>query len=152
MKKLRVYLDTSVFGGVFDQEFSDFSSQLFENFKSNRFIPIISDLTIAELENAPEKVKNLLDQLNDFELVEANSEMINLAKLYIKSNIVTQKYSDDALHIAIATILKADVLVSWNFKHIVNLQKIHQFNDVNISKSYSLLEIRTPREVMNNEN
>lgn len=152
MNKLRIYLDTSVFGGVFDQEFSDYSSLLFEKFQNDEFSPVISDITVAELENAPERVKNLLFDFNDIELIESDNEMKELANLYLQSNIVTPKYSDDALHIAIATILKVDVLVSWNFKHIVNLQKIHQFNAVNMKEGYNILEIRTPREVINDEN
>jgi hypothetical protein len=77
--------------------------------------------------------------------------MIDLADSYMKRNIVTTKYYADALHIAIATVLGVDVLVSWNFKHIVNLNKIKLFNSVNLQEGYPLIEIRTPKEVINNE-
>ncbi|HRX15816.1 MAG: PIN domain protein [Spirochaetes bacterium] len=151
MKIFKIYIDTSVFGGVFDQEFSEYSLLLFNKFRKNEYLPVISDITIAELENAPDRVKNLLLDFDDLELIEADNEMKKLAAFYLDSEIVSPKYSDDALHIAIATICKVDVLVSWNFKHIVNLKKIHQFNSVNLREGYNLLEIRTPREVISDE-
>ncbi|MDA3899103.1 MAG: PIN domain protein [Spirochaetes bacterium] len=114
-------------------------------------MPVVSDITIAELENAPDKVKNLLLEFDDFELIESDNEMKGLAAFYLQSKIVSPKYSDDALHIAIATVCKIDVSVSWNFKHIVNLRKIHQFNSINLREGYNLLEIRTPREVIGDE-
>jgi len=64
---------------------------------------------------------------------------------------VSRNFIADAQHIAIATIEKVDILVSWNFKHIVNINRIHAFNSVNIRLGYPLLEIRTPREVLENE-
>jgi len=77
--------------------------------------------------------------------------MENLANLYLKEEIVSRKYSGDALHIAIATVANVDVLVSWNFKHIVNLKKIKRFNSVNLNEGYPILEIRTPMELIDNE-
>ncbi|KZX12100.1 hypothetical protein MBFIL_12300 [Methanobrevibacter filiformis] len=74
-----------------------------------------------------------------------------MAELYLKNNIVSRKYSGDALHIAIATVISVDVLVSWNFKHIVNLDKIKKFNAVNLNEGYHILEIRTPKEMINYE-
>ena len=59
------------------------------------------------------------------------------------------KIFDDAVHIAMSTVNKIDVLVSWNFKHIVNLNRIHLFNSVNIKEGYNLLEIRSPMELLN---
>jgi len=77
-----------------------------------------------------------------------NEEARKLAEYYIKEGIVSEKYLVDAQHIAIATVYKVDVLVSWNFKHIVNLQKIKQYNAINLKYGYTLLEIRSPREVI----
>jgi hypothetical protein len=87
--------------------------------------------------------------LNYDDQYDVTSEMINLKDKYMESNIITDKYSADALHIAIATVITVDVLVSWNFKHIVNLEKIKKFNAINLTQGYSLLEIRTPQEVIN---
>ncbi|KAF0133515.1 MAG: hypothetical protein FD145_1242 [Candidatus Saganbacteria bacterium] len=150
-KKLRIYLDTSVIGGCFDDEFSAASLLLFRNFENNLYIPLISEITTGELENAPQKVKDKIIGLKNLGIISVNNEMEILAKKYISNGIVTMKYAGDALHIAVATIIKADVLVSWNFKHIVNLKKIYQFNTVNLKESYGLLEIRTPQEVVENE-
>jgi predicted nucleic acid-binding protein len=148
---LRIYLDTSVIGGCFDKEFASASNVLFSEFDKNKFIPLISETVAAELENAPEKVKRKLKRLSNLEIIMISEEMKSLAGKYLKSSIVTLRYADDALHIAAATIAKADVLVSWNFKHIVNLRKIQAFNAVNLKNNYAALEIRTPKEVIDDE-
>ena len=114
-------------------------------------MPVISSHVIAELENgAPENIIKNLKTL-DYEEITVNEEMIKLAEKYMDQKIVSNNYYSDALHIAVATVNSVDVLVSWNFKHIVNLNKIKQFNSVNIREGYSILEIRTPREVIENE-
>lgn len=154
MKKQKVYLDTSVIGGYYDKEFKEHSEKLFELFIKGEYIAVISTTTITELEKAPEKVRNLLLTIPEENIVkiEITQEMIDLADMYLEESIVTTKYSDDALHIATASVSGMDVLVSWNFKHIVNLNKIKQFNAVNLREGYAILEIRTPREVLlNNE-
>ena len=151
MKKLRIYIENSVIGGYFDEEFEVFTKKLFECFKNGKYKPIISSHVITELENgAPEKViKNL--QNIDYEKFIVNEEMGLLAQKYLEQKIVSEKYYSDALHIAVATVIGVDVLVSWNFKHIVNFDKIRLFNSVNIREGYNFLEIRTPREVVDNE-
>ena len=151
MKKLRIYIENSVIGGYFDEEFEVFTKKLFECFKNGKYKPIISSHVITELENgAPEKViKNL--QNIDYEKFTVNEEMGLLAQKYLEQKIVSEKYYSDALHIAVATVIGVDVLVSWNFKHIVNFDKIRLFNSVNIREGYNFLEIRTPREVVDNE-
>ncbi|MBI5214325.1 MAG: type II toxin-antitoxin system VapC family toxin [Ignavibacteriae bacterium] len=151
MKKLRIYVDTSVFGGIYDKEFAKESITLFQYFLEDKILPVISSVVAAEIEGAPEHVKGTFKQLNNFEFVEADEEASRLALQYIGDGIVTEKYSDDALHIALATIHKVDILVSWNFKHIVNFQKIRAFNSVNLREGYGILEIRTPKEVIENE-
>ena len=97
---------------------------------------------------APQYVIDNLEKLT-YEKFTINKEMEDLAELHLKNNIVSKKYSGDALHIAIATVIGVDVLVSWNFKHIVNLDKIKKFNSVNLNEGYHILEIRTPKEVVN---
>lgn len=77
-----------------------------------------------------------------------NQETEELASQYIKEKVVTKKFYEDALHLAIATVYKVDVLVSWNFRHIVNLDKIRMYNAVNLKNGYSLIEIRNPREIL----
>lgn len=85
------------------------------------------------------------------ELLQLNAEARGLAEDYIEAAVLTARMRADAQHIAIATVGRVDVLVSWNFKHIVNLQRIHGYNSVNLRKGYPMIEIRTPREVLSDE-
>jgi hypothetical protein len=147
----RVYIDTSVIGGCFDEEFKFWSNLLVNEFLSGQKIAIISDITIDEIHDAPQIVINKLDQVlkSEYkELIGSDDEVVELAESYILEGAVSKKYYEDALHIALSTINKASVLASWNFKHIVNLERIRQYNAVNIKKGYSLLEIRSPREIV----
>lgn len=148
--KLRVYLDTSVIGGCFDAEFARWSIQLFSEIKSGKKTAVISDLTFRELDGAPRSVKELLNTLTEdcLEFVQLNQEAEDLANSYIQNKAVQLKHVVDAQHIAIATIHKVDVLASWNFKQIVNLERIHIFNSINMKLGYPILEIRSPREVV----
>jgi predicted nucleic acid-binding protein len=148
MKTLKVYLDTSVIGGCFDKEFEEDSNLIIKLVKLGIYEGVISDITINELMGAPENVKDLLKSLADnLVVLELNEEVIRLSNEYLKTNIVSEKFKEDALHIAFATVFNIDVLVSWNFKHIVNLSKIKQFNSINMIQGYKILEIRSPREL-----
>mgnify|MGYP000932911779 CR=1 FL=1 len=153
MHKQRIYIDTSVIGGCFDKEFAEWSNLLFDEFISGRKIAVISDILIDELSKAPNIIKNKIKEIQEknLEIVHKNQEVITLANSYVTNNAISNKYTDDALHIAFATINKVDVLVSWNFKHIVNLRRIQLYNGINLTNGYSLLEIRSPREVYENE-
>jgi hypothetical protein len=151
MKVLKVYIENSVIGGYFDDEFKGYSHKLFENFRKGIYKPIISSHVIAELESwAPDYVKDNLKTL-EYEEFDVNEEMTELAKKYIEEKIVSEKFYSDALHIAIATVIGVDILVSWNFKHIVNYNRIRLFNSVNLKEGYNILEIRSPREVIEYE-
>ena len=152
MVSQRIYIDTSVIGGYFDKEFEEFTKRLFEKVNTGEFKLMISDLTQSELLEAPEKVRNIFKDLNlDYEVADLNDEAIELAEEYLGEKIVGQSSRDDCLHIAIATINKVDILVSWNFKHIVNIKKIRGFNSINIRNGYHTLEIRSPKEVIDYE-
>lgn len=152
MKKLKIYLDTSVIGGSFDDGFKEHSIRLIKNLKKDRIIGIISEITIRELENAPDFVKKDFETYEEkLEVVVITEEMKELAEDYIKDKIITKKYYEDALHIACATVYQVDLLVSWNFKHIVNFNKIMQFNAGNIKNGYKSLQIYSPMEVLNDE-
>jgi predicted nucleic acid-binding protein len=152
--KQRIYIDTSVFGGYFDEEFSEHTIPLFERIRNNEFILLYSSVTQDELENAPEKVKEFVKSIKveNTEYLEATDEAVDLATEYIAEKVVGQTSFADCLHIALATINRADYLVSWNFKHIVNIQRINGYNSINIKKGYKQLEIRSPREFENYEN
>ncbi|MBI5475700.1 MAG: PIN domain protein, partial [Ignavibacteriales bacterium] len=115
----RIYPDTSVIGGVYDPEFADWSKRLIQEFKEGHKIAVISDLTLKEIEDSPEDVRPLVKEIpnKNKELVVLNDNAKSLAMKYISEGAVTEKYLVDAQHIAIATIYRVDVLVSWNFKH-----------------------------------
>jgi len=148
--KQRIYIDTSVIGGCEDKEFSIWSILLFDNFKKGEKIAVVSDLTRRELKGAPDNVKKRLSSLpkKHIENVSLTKDAEALAKKYLDENVVGKKHIIDAQHIAIASIERVDVLVSWNFQQIVNLNKIHAFNAVNLKLGYPILEIRSPREIL----
>ena len=149
----RFYFDTSVFGGVFDTEFEEATLLLFDRVKSGDIICMFSDLTETELLNAPERVKQHFKNLpkENIERVIVTDEILMLASKYIADRVVGQTSFDDCVHIATATINKADILVSWNFKHIVNVYRIRGYNSVNIRSNYQSLEIRSPKEILEYE-
>ena len=149
MKIQRVYTDTSVIGGCFDKEFALWSNGLMEDFRLGRFRPVVSELVSAEIEDAPEYVKTKyagLLALNP-EILEIDEQVFALADIYQERNILTPKFYDDGIHIASASVAEIDVLVSWNFKHIVHFDKIRMFNAINLEFGYKQLQIYSPREV-----
>jgi len=148
--KQKVYIDTSVIGGCFDLEFEEWSNRLFDDFMSGKRISVISDITLDELTDAPEYVQENFRKIpeDNIEIIISDTESRNLADLYVLEGAVSGKFYEDALHIAISTINQVNVLASWNFKHIVNLDRIRLYNAVNMKNGYTILEIRTPREIL----
>ena len=134
MKIQRVYLDTSVIGGSFDNEFSRWSNALVQDFRDGIFKPLVSEVTEREIEDAPSEIQQLYAELLTLnaEVLKVDESAIELANQYQRRRILTPKFYDDGVHIALATIAEADVLVSWNFKHIVKFDKIRLFNGVNL--------------------
>jgi hypothetical protein len=152
-KVLRVYVDTSVIGGCFDDEFETWSNALLKDFRSGRYIPILSDLLATEIAPAPPHVQAVhreLLQIAD-DVVESTPEALSLRARYAKRGVLGPKYFNDMLHIAIATVASADALASWNFKHIVRLDKIRLFNEINVDLGYPALNIYSPREIASHE-
>ncbi|MBV9962771.1 MAG: hypothetical protein JO072_11030 [Parafilimonas sp.] len=88
----------------------------------------------------------------NIKIVLVTPETLKLAQTYIQENVVGETSLNDCIHIATATINKVDVLVSWNFKHIVNVYRIRGYNSVNLRLGYSTLDIRSPKEIVGNEN
>lgn len=149
MKKLRVYIDTSVFGGCFDSEFRQGSKAFFDALFIGRATPLISDTLVAEMANAPEQVQELLERVleHDCDRLAFSSETQDLCDAYLNGGVLSRKWLDDALHVAHATVARADVIVSWNFKHIVNPVRIRGFNDINALQGYGPVVIMTPEDV-----
>ncbi|MCI0610076.1 MAG: hypothetical protein L0Z71_13575 [Anaerolineae bacterium] len=149
MKTQRIYIDTSVIGGCFDPEFAEWSNGLIADFRNGIFQPLLSEVIAAEIADAPENVQVIYAELVSFtpETLTVGESTLELADEYQKRGILTPNFYDDGLHIALATVAEADLLVSWNFKHIVRFDKIRLFNAVNIEFGYKPLQIFSPREV-----
>ncbi len=150
MKKLHIYVDTSVIGGCEDEEFADASRKLWSKFLTGDHVLLISTLTLQEIEGAPADVRRYLEDVPAAYQVQVrlDAEARELADAYVAHGVVGPGSLADALHVALATVNCADVLVSWNFRHIVNLGRIRLFNAVNLEQGYGLIEIRTPKEVL----
>ena len=150
---MRVYVDTSVIGGCLDEEFREWSCRLMAECHSGQKHAILSELTLRELADAPATVREVVEALppEHREILRANAEVLALADAYLRAGVVTQHSLADAQHIAFATVARVDVLVSWNFRHIVNLNRIRLYNSVNLRLGYGLIDIRTPREVLDEE-
>lgn len=147
---MRVYFDTSVFGGCFDEEFAEWSLPLVALVRSGKYRAVISEVTEMELRYAPDVVKDLVRTLptKQLEVYPLTDEATFLANAYIKEKVVTKKSLADTQHIAVASIARVDLLVSWNFKHIVNFDRIRLYNAVNLKLGFPMLEIRSPRDLV----
>jgi len=148
-----IYLDTSVYGGKFDEEFEFWTNLFFKEVISQNIKIVYSDVAKDELENAPKKVTDFVRNLPNNIIVEENLtiEAIKLAEQYLEEKVVGKTSRADCYHIALATVLKVDLLVSWNFKHIVNIKRIRGYNAVNMMNDFQILEIRNPREIFDYE-
>jgi predicted nucleic acid-binding protein len=150
MTKPRFYVDTSVIGGCLDEGFTEHSQRLFEEFRGAQAIAVISSITLAELEQAPAAVRAVLAELPDeaVDYVEFDDDAAILADAYLSEGVVGPGSLADAQQVAIATVQRVDVLVSWNFRHIVNLNRIRLFAAVNLKHGLPTPEIRSPQEVL----
>ena len=146
----RFYLDTSVFGGIYDSEFEEETTLLFEKITLGQIKCVYSNLTEKEINNAPERIRTFFNNLKNEhkEKVEVSPQTLKLAQAYVDEKVVGETSLDDCIHIALATLHKVDILVSWNFKHIVNVYRIRGYNSVNLKLGHSTLEIRSPREIV----
>lgn len=149
----RFYFDTSVFGGLFDQEFEEETAILFEKVALGQIKCVYSELTEREISKAPQKVKDFFNNLKfeNKERVIVTPEALELGQTYVNEKVVGKTSLDDCIHIALATLNKVDVLVSWNFKHIVNVYRIRGYNSINLRLGYSQIEIRSPKEIVGDE-
>lgn len=152
-RRLLIYVDASVVGGCEDDEFRESSLALWERFRTGRHTLVLSEHTIRELAGAPLEVRSRVAVIPTENLVVLpdKPEAAALAEAYLKHGALGPGSHSDALHIALATTGRVDVLVSWNFRHIVNLGRIRLFNAANLEQGYRVLEIRTPREILDYE-
>ncbi|EKD50398.1 MAG: hypothetical protein ACD_62C00549G0005 [uncultured bacterium] len=149
MKRPRVYVDTSVYGGVFDDEFKDVSGIFFSQVQKGTFLLVTSPTVKNEIDRAPEQVKIFFDSfMSQAEMAIVTNEVLQLRNAYLDAGIVSQNYSDDALHVALATVALCQIIVSWNFKHIVHYDKIDLYNAINTKNGYNRIAICAPAEVI----
>lgn len=147
----RIYVDSSVVSGSRDEKWREATVKLMEAFQRGEMIPVLSDITVGEVMKAgDEKVRAFLDHpaFKDAEWVRLGEEAIELADAYIREGVIGEKHLTDTRHIALATVSRVGLLVSWNFKHIVNVGRIRLFNAVNLKQGYPMLDIRSPVEVV----
>ena len=149
MQPLRAYVDTSVFGGTQDEEFADASLRFFRDVARGRFVVLISAETLRELQGAPPNVRETLTRIpaESLEATPVTAEVEELADAYVAAGVLGDRYRADALHVAAASVARADLIVSWNFRHIVNLDRIRMYNGVNAIHGYSPIEIRSPLDL-----
>lgn len=149
MAGARIYVDTSVLGGCFDVEFSAWSNGLVEDFRRGLLRAVLPDVTAEEIGRAPATVQAVHQELVSLgaELVSVSTEVLQLVAAYEARAILGPRYRNDLLHIALATVAAVDVPVSWNFRHIVRLDRIQLFNEVNVALGRGALTIYSPREV-----
>ncbi len=149
----RIYVDSSAVGGAFNKRLAEQTRPFWDAVQRGELIVILSDILDDELRKAPQRAKELIAGLSQSqsERVVSTLESNELASRYIVERVVGPTSLDDCKHIALATLACADVLVSWNFKHIVNIDRIQGYNSVNMRLGYQQIEIRTPCEVIHDE-
>ncbi|MFM2296073.1 MAG: hypothetical protein RLZZ350_2486 [Verrucomicrobiota bacterium] len=150
MKIPALYFDTSVIGGYFDAEFRDATRELVRQTDLGLYRALVSVVTVSELQGAPLEVRqffaNTFDQAGQVLPLTAEAEA--LAHAYLKAKVVSPNYTDDARHVAIASVEQIDLIVSWNFKHLANYQRETGFNTVNRLQGYGSVRILTPLELI----
>jgi len=154
MKRFRVYADTSVFGGCFDDDFADESRLFFSAIRSGKYTLVVSRTTLAELRRAPEHVRQVLAELpkDAIETLEFGEQISHLLRdAYLVAGILKAENKADAEHIASASVADVDFVVSWNFKHIVHYEKIAGYQAVNLMNGYKEIRIYSPKEVVGSE-
>ncbi|MEP0815039.1 MAG: hypothetical protein HRF49_10305 [bacterium] len=150
---MRVYADTSVFGAIADTEpFALPSMKFFELVKEGAFNLVVSPTLDDEIAEAPLRVRKFYETFKQAaEVAVSSGEVYDLKDAYIANGILTPKWEADAIHVASATVSRCRLIVSWNFRHIVNFKKIRMYNAVNLLRGYQDIAIHTPQEVVESE-
>jgi len=152
-RRLRVYVDTSVFGGVFDEEFTKPTKRFFQQAQRQDFALISSVIVLGEITDAPARVRRFFDKFTERlqEIADMDEEIVRLRDAYIEAGVISERWLADASHVATATVTDCSILVSWNFRHIVNFKKVPMYNAVNLLKGYPTISIWSPLEVIEYE-
>ncbi len=157
-RNIKLYLDTSVINFAISEQGvakeKEVTLQLFEQIKRGRFEAGISEVVLREISRAPEKkARALMEVLRGVPLVNliVSEDAERLANKYVEETIIPQKYREDALHIAMAAVYEYDVVVSWNFEHMVKVKTRREVHGVNLMMGYKSIDIATPEEVIDYE-
>lgn len=152
-KKKRIYLDTSVLGGCFDHTFERSSLLLIERAAQGDVELLISNVVLEELTFAPLLVRKFLKSLPKHSciMVPVSPAARFLGQRYLAEGVVPLRCAADALHVAVATAASADLVASWNFKHLANVDRVRGFNRVNIIEGFPIIDIRNPSEIVYEE-
>jgi len=149
---IRCYADTSVYGGVADREFAGPSRRFFDAARAGALRLVTSPLVEDELRQAPKPVRDFFVVMREHsEIVTVTAEVKALQFAYMQAGIVAPRWSQDALHVATATVAMCRIIVSWNFKHIVNFRRIPLYNAVNAAHGHGSIAIYSPLEVTGDE-
>jgi len=149
IQPIRAYVDTCVFGGAFDEEYAVPTAQFFTEVRLGRVQLVISPVVTDEILLAPESVRELYQSLlGCITIVDPDERAFTLQQAYLAAGIVSPKWEEDALHVAIATVTGCDVIVSWNFQHLVNFRRIKAYGHVNMIHGYQPIDIYTPKEAL----
>lgn len=142
---MKLYIDTSVFGGLFDQEFETDSLLFFNLIEKQNDMIVYSDVVVKEIALAPRQVQELFNGLANTVRLKTTNSMKKLAKAYIASGALRAIDINDAEHVACATISKCDMVISWNFTHLANKLRVMKYNIVNTALGYNFIEIISPK-------
>lgn len=136
-------------GGYYDPEFAEDSKRVIGYAQEERIVVLMSEVVVQEILKAPARVQEVMFSIpsNTLERIELTAEILSLWDAYLSAQIVSPRWGDDALHVAAATAARADAIVSWNFRHIVRLDKMRAYNQINLSNGYGILTIISPKEV-----
>lgn len=157
MKKLKIYLDTSVISHLDQQDALDKMQEtlrLWQDIIAEKFTVLVSDVTIEEIEGCAETKKfKLYEYLKNVDIlrIEETKEAIELTNKYLAFGVLKEKCRDDCRHIAIATINECDYIISWNFKHFVNVKTIDKVQAVNKLFGYKEIKILPPPMLIEEE-
>jgi hypothetical protein len=145
-----LYLDTSVIGGYFDPEFTVATRELWRQMGAGKYRFYSSSIALREIMGAPDAVRTLMANTfaNPDSILPLTTEAAALASRYMKAKVVPPRYAEDADHVAIAIVHRLDLIVSWNFKHLVNIQREAGFNAVNLLQGYPPVRIISPLQLI----
>lgn len=155
-RRWRLYLDTSVFGGCFDaaEGWDVDSLRVMGYILGGKAELITSSVVAKEIASAPEKIRELYEGVPESckRTVPLTQEVEYLTEAYLCAGIVSRRWREDCLHVALATHAGADAIVSWNFKHIVRMDRIRGFNAINVAEGHAIMQIISPKEVNLDDN